>query len=308
MTRIATTSAHQSALTDIMRAQRELTLAQRQMTTGKVADQLKGFGGDSEMLTATRAVLSRETSYVEAAKRLQARMDVQALAIGEISQVAADLRQAMTEALGLGDGRTLMAHMEDLASRASAALNTKIGGVYLFGGGRDDAPPFLAKSLNDLAGAAPVTDLFQNGEIRSVARLDDGQPTVTGILADELGAGLISALNRIKDFADGNGGGFSDPLTDAERSFITGEIANISAAFDAITLIEARNGVAHNHVDAAAERAGGRKDALEMMLSDIEDADMAAVLVRVQQAQLALEASAKAFTMLSGSTLLDYLR
>jgi flagellar hook-associated protein 3 FlgL len=308
MTRIATITTQQSALADIMRAQRELSQAQRQMTTGKVADQLKGFGGEAEMLTATRAVLARETSYAEAAKRLEARLDVQGLAIGEVSQAAADLRQALTESLGLDDGRTLMARLEDLTGRVSIALNTKFAGTYLFGGGRDDARPFLASSIEDLAGVAPVSSLFQNGNIRAVARLDDGGGTETGVLADELGAGLIGSLNRIKDFADANGGDFSDPLTAAERAFLTAEITNVTAAFDQISLLEARNGIARQHLEASAERAGGRKAALEMMLSDVEDADMASVVSRIQQTQLALQASAQAFSMLSQSTLLEYLK
>jgi flagellar hook-associated protein 3 FlgL len=307
MTRISTAAAQHAALSDIMRAQRELTIAQRQYATGKVADQLKGFGANSEMLTATRAVLSREEAYVESAKRLQAKLETQALAIGEVSQVTDDLRQALTDALSLDDGGTLIARLEDLATRAAVALNTKYAGSYLFAGGRDTAPPFMANTLDDMAGAAPVGDLFQNGDIRAVARLDDGNATETGILADELGAGLIGALNRIKDFADANGGGFTDPLTPAERTFLTGEITNASAAFDAITLVEARNGLAQSNVDAAAERAGSRKDTMEIMLSDIEDADMAEVVARLEQTQLALQASAKAFSMLAGSSLLNYL-
>ncbi len=308
MTRIATSSAQQSALADIMRAQRELNSAQRQLSSGKKADQLKGYGGEAEALTATRAVLARETSYIEASKRLQARLDVQALAISQVSDIASELRQSLTEALGLDDGRTLMARMEDLVSRGSAALNTQFAGEYLFGGGRGDVPPFTANSLSDLAGAGPVTGMFQNGSIRSTAKLDDGQPHQTGVLADELGQALMESLDRIKDFADANGGDFSDPLTAAERTFLTNEIVSVSAAFDSISMVEARNGMAQNQVDRAAESGESRKMALEGLLSDLEDADMAAVATRVQQAKLALEASAQVFSMLSRTSLLDFLR
>lgn len=308
MTRISTNAAQHSALADIMRAQRELNLAQRQYATGKLASDLKGFGSQAEMLTATRAVTAREAAYEEAGKRLQARLDVQALAIGEVSTVASELRQSLTDALGLDDGRTLLARLEDLAGRASSALNTQFAGTYLFGGGRDNVAPFDAKALADFAGGSPTGALFRDGDIRAVAKLDDGAPMETGITARELGFDLMDSLNRIRDFADANGGSFSDPLTAAERAFLTAEIANASAAFDSITIVEARNGLAQNQVETATERAGARRMALEGLTSDMEDADMAEVTVRIQQAQLALQASAQAFAMLSRTSLLDFLQ
>lgn len=308
MTRIATNSAQQSALADIMRAQRELNLAQSQYSSGKRATDLKGLAAHADTLTATRSVLARETSYVEAGKQIKAKLEAQALAIGEVSDVAAELRQAITESLGLDDGSALVARIEDMVSRTASALNTKFGGTYLFGGGRDQAPPFAASSLADLAGASPAASLFRNGDIRAVAKLQDGAAMETGILADELAGDLVAAMDRIKDFADGAGGAFSDPLTAAERTFLTGEIANVSAAFERITTLEASNGIAQNKVDTAVDRAGERAATLEILLSDMEDADMAEVATRLQQAQLALEASAQAFSLLSRTTLLDYLR
>lgn len=307
MTRISTAAAQHSALADILRAQRELNTAQRQYSTGMIASDLKGFGAQSEILAATRAVTSREASYVEAGKRLQAKLDVQALAIGEVSEAVSELRQAVTDALGLDDGRTLMARLEDLTARAAAALNTQFGGVYIFGGGRDDAPPFAAQSLDDFAGAPATASLFQDGGIRATAKLTEGDPIQTGITATEIGFGLADTLNRIKDFADANGGSFSDPLSDAERTFLTDEIANISAAFDGITMVEARNGIAQNQVEMATGRADERKVALEGLTADLEEADMAEVVVRIQQAQLALQASAQAFSLLRGTSLLDFL-
>ncbi len=307
MTRIATAAAQHSALADIMRAQSELSQAQRQLSSGKRAEQLKGFGAAAETLVATRAVLARETSYAEAGKRLGAKLEAQAAAIGEISDVASELRQAITGAIGLDDARTLMANLETLFSRATGALNMKFGGAYLFGGGRDDVPPFTGTSLADFTGGAPVQDFFRDGNLRATARLDDGRPLETGVLASELGLELMAAMDRIRDFADANGGNFSDPLTGVERDFLTAEIANIVTVFDSISMIEARNGLMQNQVEAAAGRAGERRDALKGMVSDLEDADMAEVVVRIEQAQLALHASAQAFRMLSTASLLNYL-
>src|SRR5690606_36510852 len=131
--------------------------------------------------------------------------------------------------------------IEEYASRVSQALNTKFGGVYVFGGGRDDAPPFAPKALEDFAGVAPTADLFSDGDIRALVKISDAAPLEVGVTASELGFGLADSINRLKDFADGLGGNFSDPLTAAERTFLTTEIANITAVFNDITAVEGRN-------------------------------------------------------------------
>ena len=59
MTRVSTFAANQNALMDLMKAQKSLFDAQKQLTTGKLATDLKGVGHQAETLSATRAALQR---------------------------------------------------------------------------------------------------------------------------------------------------------------------------------------------------------------------------------------------------------
>ena len=59
MTRISTFAANQSALADLMKAQRSVFESQKQLITGKRATDLKGVGHEAETLQATRAAQAR---------------------------------------------------------------------------------------------------------------------------------------------------------------------------------------------------------------------------------------------------------
>jgi flagellar hook-associated protein 3 FlgL len=83
-------------------------------------------------------------------------------------------------------------------------------------------------------------------------------------------------------------------------------------AFDSarstVTDYAARNGLIQNRVDKTLAAQEDRKAMLEGMVGAITDADMPAAITRLEQAQVAVQASAQVFNMLKQSSLLDMLR
>ena len=132
--RISTQAASQSALMDLMRAQREAFDARDQLSSGKKAPDLKGYAHTAETLMTARGAQVRTETFISANERLASRLEVQDLAYREMSDAASELREALTTA----DGTALMNEVQEAFDRTLAALNTKFAGSFVFSGVRTD--------------------------------------------------------------------------------------------------------------------------------------------------------------------------
>lgn len=302
--RISTQAAAQSALADLMRAQRDSFDAREQLSTGRKAPDLKGYGHQAETILSARGALMRTEGFVTAAKRLDSRLEIQNLALGEISDAVGELRTALTT----GDGTYMMTEVRESFDRVVSALNTRFGGSYVFAGTRTDAAPFTGKTLADLQAAPAVADLFANSNRKQQMMIDEETRVDVAPLASDFANDLMGIFERIADFDAGANGPFDGPITPAQQAFLQTEIANVIQAFDTITNVQAENGAMQERIEKEIESQTERVDYLTVFLSDLEDADMAEAATRFQQAQTAVDVSARTFATLSQVSLLPFLR
>lgn len=302
--RISTQAASQSALLDLMRAQRELYESSQQISTGLKAPDLKGYGNQAETILFARGALARSDNFVEASKRLANRLDVQDLALGEMSDAVQDLRLALTTS----DGSFLMNDVQAAFSRFTAALNTQFSGSYLFGGTRTDALPFTATTIAQVQGAADIADLFQNSRTSPTGRIEENVTVETGFLADDLAADVMAIFARIADFNAGPDGPFDGTVTDAQQTFLSTEIANVIAVFENLAAAVGKNGSMQARLETAQRSNEQRSDYLKSMIAGMEEADMAEAATRLAQAQAAVQVSALVFADMSKVSLLPFLR
>ncbi|KPP81660.1 MAG: flagellar hook-associated protein FlgL [Oceanicaulis sp. HLUCCA04] len=302
--RISTQAASQSALMDLMRAQRELYESGQQVSTGLKAPDLKGYGNEAETILFARGALARSDNFVDASKRLASRLEVQDLALTEMSDAVQELRMALTT----NDGTFLMADIEAAFGRFSSALNTQFNGSYIFGGTRTDAEPFTGKSISDVQGAADIADLFQNAENAQTGRVEENTTVETGFLASELGTELMEIFERIADFDAGPDGPFDGTVTEAQQDYLSGEIANVINVFEDISVALGANGSLQSRLETAQLSNAQRSDYLTEMIAGLEEADMAEAATRLAQAQSAVQVSALVFSDLSQVSLLPFLR
>jgi len=304
MTRISTHAANQSALMDLMKAQRTLFEAQQQLTTGKKASDLKGVGYQAETLSAARSALDRAKSYEEAAVRTASRLDAQDAALEEMAASISDLRLAVTSK----DGDYTMLEVREAFRTISNSLNTQHAGTYVFGGTRSDTPPVAISDVDDLIPLTNASDAFQNNDRRPQVQLDQNITMDVGMLASDVGTEVFDAFKRIAEFNAGPDGPFVSPMTPQQEAYLNGEIQNVIGALDNLYVKVGENGSKQNEVENIKNSHGDRQDFLTQMISDYEDVDMAEAATRFQQAQTALEVSAKTFSSLSSVSLLPYLR
>ncbi|CAN0157100.1 unnamed protein product, partial [Chrysoparadoxa australica] len=198
--------------------------------------------------------------------------------------------------------------VQEVFDQASAALNMRFNGSYVFGGVRTDALPFTADTIADLQAAAPdVSAMFDNAARRQTTMIEETITIDINSTASEVGTDLMASIERIADFNAGPDGPFDGQITENQQAFLETELANIIAAFDTINVAMAENGSRQKQVENATTGHEKRADYLTIMVAGIEDADMAEAATRFQQAQTAVQVSAQTFSTLSQISLLNYL-
>lgn len=307
MTRIATANSYSAVLSDLMRAQNRQNEAQNQVSSGKVASDLKGYSRTAETLLAAQTVKARTEGLIEQGKVLSTRLSTQDLALTQAADAAQGARQAIAEAIAAGRGDVLMTELGSWFGSSVEALNAKHGGRYLFAGGQIDTRPVSAASMADLTAAPDVADLFGNDGLVPVSRLDESTAIETGFLADALGTDLFEAFKQVQTYVEANGD-FSSPLTAAQQTFLEGMLEDFDVARRGLTDQAARNGLNQNRLDEAMDRHQSRSVMLEGVVSSVTEVDMADAITRLQQAQTAVQASAQVFSTLRESSLLNLLQ
>lgn len=307
MTRVTTFQAQQSALLNLQRAQSREAVAGEQVTTGRKGDDLKAFGGDAAGVKALRTVQARVEGWRAAADAAAARLETQDLMLNRALESAGDARQAITEALANDSGDLLMATLEAAFAKGADALNAEHDGQPLFAGARTDATPFAARTLSDLTAVADPATLFANDSVKSATRVGERTVVQTGELASEIGGGLVEAFRSVQAYVEANGP-LGKPLTEGQKTFLTGAIGDFRSAQDGLTQVVARNGAIQGRVDDVAVGLSDRALSIEGLLGDRTNIDPAEAVSRLQQAGIAVQASAQVFATLRNTSLLDLLR
>lgn len=307
MERISTASTYQSALLNILQGQNRQAAAQTQVSTGKVADDLKGYGVQADALIATRSLKSRIDAHLDNAKNLESTLDVQDQALGQLAASAQTARGAVAEALATGSADGLMNALQGALGEAADAINTNYQGRYLFAGGQSDTQPVGQLNLSDLTAAPTIASLFNNDQLAIDSRLDDKLTVQSNFLASDLGTPMLQALKAVAALDQGPLGPLTGNLTAAQTSALQGMLSSFDQASDGLNEAQAQNGGVQNRVASIKTSLEDRQTALAGVLGNITDVDMAAAVSKLQLAQTALQASARVFAGLSGSSLLNVL-
>ncbi len=305
MTRITTANYYSSVLANLMDAQSRENTANQQVSTGKIGNDLKGFGGQTRNIIATHTVKARVDTLVDQLKSLNVKMSFQQTAVQQVSDVASSLKSSLTNALASGNGDSIMSDLQSYFSQAAQALNTQYGGDYIFSGGQTQTQPFTAATPEDLT-TATAASFFKNGALATTSQIDDKTTIKTGFLASDLGQQLVQAFKDIQTFQDGSSGSFGGPLTDAQQTFLTTTITQLNTVVNATIQTAASGGDMQARVTDAAAAQKDRQTALISSLGDMTDVNVADAAA-LTQAQTAVQASAQVFMTLKGMSLLNYL-
>ena len=307
MNRVATFGNYQSALLDLMSAQTRAADAQERVSTQKNATDLTGFGRQSETLTALKGAQSRIQGFIDTAKAVSARLTTQDLAMGQVSDGIAGLREAVGSVLATDSAGSLMLELEGQFQTIRGGLTTRHHGGYLFSGASTSTSPLNVANLNELAAAPDVASVFDNDTLKTASRVAEGTTLETGFLADELGSEVMEILRDIQIYHAGVNGPLNGKVNAAQKAFLTTQLARLEQAATGVIDKMATTGSMANQVETITRGHQAQLGSLDELVSDRTDADMAAAITDLQLSQVAIQASAQVISQLRQVSLLNYL-
>ena len=165
--------------------------------------------------------------------------------------------------------------------------------------------PFTATSMSQLT-SGTVASFFKNDNLVTSSQISQNTTIKTGFLANQLGSNLMTVFQNIQAYVNTNGP-FTGTLTTAQQTFLQGQIASLNTASAQLNTQAAQNGQMQAQVASIQTALTNQQTTMTGMIGDITNADMAQVSANLQEAQLALQASAQVFVGLQNSSLLGIL-
>jgi len=308
--RVTTASQTAYFLSQIERAGSALDTTQQQIASGVNSTTYAGFGSQAQALTATLAAGARNGAYATATNLAATQVSIQDTQLTSLSSLAAQLQQAISDAVANNDASSLMTQAQNIFDQAQSILNSKdANGDYIYSGGKTDTPPVTVSSLSALVALPSVSGAFANGTLQKSVEVADGVNVSYGITASGVATGLMQALKDIADFDAGATGNLNaaTSLTSAQNTFLTNEISTANTVNNNLNQATAANGFVANQLSDAQSQQSSMDALYKGFASNIQDTDMARAATQLSLNQTQLQAALQVTAGLHQLSLLNYL-
>jgi flagellar hook-associated protein 3 FlgL len=301
MTRVSTLSQNLFFLANTEAAQARLADLQRQLATGEKAEAFKDLGSRSLSLTAAQSRIARARQFMANNVHTKAKLDLRETAVREIADITKDLKAEFLQAEGVEDARQLQVYAENQLQRVVAILNSRDQtGNYMFGGSRTNIPPVAMTA----SGAPPpaFTFSFSNDQVVEQARIDENLAIDIGVLAGADATAPAAAFNDLftvlNYFAAGR---YPPPVAGTPQlpqpgvPSTVGAAAQVTAlidsALDAVNQLDADLGIKQKLLEEVDVTLQEEIDLTREFVGSVNDADLAELVTKISQEEVALEAS-----------------
>jgi flagellar hook-associated protein 3 FlgL len=317
--RVGTLSQSDVMLQHMLRQQADIVQTQEQVATGKKYNDVTGFGASVAHLTNSHSLLTQLEGHQEANAAISGRLSAFDTGLRELEGIGGELRDAIQNARGLGNGSGFVAEVEGLLERASSVLNTRFEGRFLFGGINSTEAPVLVNSSSEILALAepPAGDFFADSGSAPSVRLDERASIQVGVAASEVAGDLLHSMQRILMFANGTlpagTGGFAPAgsldgqLANNEVAFLQNEMAQVLTAVDTLQTAATENGLDMKAVASVQDRLSEQTISLTELIANEEDIDLGKVATKLNSQQLSLEASIRMIAEMRSLSLLSVL-
>lgn len=279
-----------------------LDAALEQQSSGHVADSYGGLGTLARTSLDLRPALRHHQVWQANIDQAAGRLDATQAALTRIGGIAAEFYARTNDVnhTGTSEVASLAAAAKQALEQVAQALNTRVGNAYVFAGQDTDTPPVpdtdpavvgAALLASDTATAPFSANI---GAALPTVEVGEGQRVATGVLANRNTLAVsaapttgsymrdvMRALATLATLVDGPG---VEAVAADTRTRLYGAIGAMSNETGALG--DLQRGLETRKVALAATET-----ALTKQVSDIEDVDMAATLVRVASLQTQLQAS-----------------
>jgi flagellar hook-associated protein 3 FlgL len=282
-------------LTDLQNVTEQLAKTQERIASGKQLTQPSDDPFAASRSLQLRAEVSRTQQYernVDDASSWQSAADS---ALSNINDAVARVRDLLVQ--GANDttgpeGRQAIANeVTQLIDSIKTEANTQYAGVYVFSGTSTLTQPYQLGASDTYAGNTQAV----NREIGPGIQVAVNQ-VGSNVIGDASG-GLLSTLRSIvSDLQSGNTAALGN-----------GDLSALDTASDAVTNAQSQVGALTNRLDSAKNRLGQLADNSTKLLSNIEDADMAQVMIDYSTQSAVYQAALKAGANIIQPSLMDFM-
>ena len=315
MTRISSFGQQQLLLQGITTNQSRVFEAQRQITTGKKAEDFQGLAGETSTVLGAKSFNSRVETYQQTIATVRGKLDANDLQLDGMLTSMRSLQDTIRISLANNQSDGFDGVLNQTFQFVNGSLNTNFGGTYLFSGANTGTPPVNVDNLDELlaltaptppAVAAPVSDAFDNSSVSFKARIADSVDVDFGLLASDAGTEIYQVMNDLYDYHT-NTTAIDGELAQPEWNFLQTQLGKLDTAIDNLQQIQVNNGLSYERLDVVDEQHKDTAVFLETFISSIEDVDIAQAITNLNNDQLALEASYRSIGSMSRMSLLDFI-
>ena len=150
MTRVSTFQQSQTLIKEMMGSQSKMAEAQRQVSTGHVAEYYKDIHMDVTNLAGSKSLLSRLEQYEANNGKIMSRLAQYDQALAGMENTGGDVLSAVMSAINSSSPQGLTGTIEGAFETVLNFLNSQNTEGYLFGGSNSDVPPVNLATINDL--------------------------------------------------------------------------------------------------------------------------------------------------------------
>lgn len=261
-----------------------LSVLQERIASGKRINRPSDDPAGAELVLKLRTSQAQIEQFKRSAAHVSQKLTAADAALGTHANVLDRVKTLVAQ--GLSDTTTqaarnaLATEISALRERILNHANAKFGDEYLFGGTRQNAPPFDPATY--LPAATPANPQF--------VQIEPGASAVAvGVTADSFLSDAVSSVFADLDAAVAALRGTGDAA--ADRATLENTMSRVQVYTDAALLAQAKIGAAMNTAEIAKERLSGDFLTLEERAGEVEGADLAETAVQLAAAQRTLDAT-----------------
>lgn len=328
-----------------MRMQSDLVKAQKEATTGTVADVGLALGGRTAQAVTFSRDLDRLNVIIDSNALVTARLSSTQNSLGQLSDVAQNLLTALTATSG--DSSSTITHDAGNAAvqQLTSILNTSVNGEYLFAGTNTDVKPiddftaagspakaafdasfvaYFGFTQNAPAAAAITATQMDNFITSNVvpqfmgpgwqtnwSSATDQQITSRIALNDTTQTSVSANSDSIRKLAMASAmitGLLSGNISQAARNtVVTRSVSLVGDTLGGLAQLQSQTGLVQKRVSDASDRMKTQVDLFERHILDLEGVDPAEAATRVADLTQHIETSFALTARLQQLSLLNYL-
>jgi flagellar hook-associated protein 3 FlgL len=284
----------------IASAQQRVANAQEQVATSKRINRPSDDPTGAQRLMQVRTLQATVTQFQGNASAVNGRLMTADSAINSYQQLLdrsrALLTQGASDTTDVSTKANLATELDSLRTQMLSIANMRSDGEYVFGGTRQDAPPF-----------DPLTGI-PAGSVTAPRRVQiepSGQAIETGVVAESIFSDVNGSVMDTLAAASAALRGTSNAA--ADTATLTASLDRISTFTDKSGAVLAHVGSNINSVQSTQDRLSRDYLALEDTAQKFEAADPADSMIQLTQSSTALNAIMQSGSFMNRKSLIDFL-